>query len=358
MTKLILFILCLPLSLVAQNSFSVKGNIKGLKDSTLVYLVRTVDGATIAQDYAYHGEFSLGGKLEVADIYQLTFSGTKEVVEIFMSNENILLNGDAAHIPSSIVTGSSLNIDFVNYNRQFNPLREKITNVVEKINAQKDLKKRDSLIKLFIQYKLAVIQQVDRFIKEKPGSPVSAFVLYAVNPLYEQPNELEQKYSQLLPAAKNGVYAQLIEQTIKSKTVGEVGVPALDFVQNDTSNHPISLASFKGKFVLVDFWASWCGPCRKENPNVVEAYNLYKNKGFTVLGVSLDQYRANWIKAIHDDQLTWTQVSDLQYWNNAVAQLYHIQSIPSNLLINPEGKIIGKNLRGEDLMQKLKEVLP
>ena len=119
----------------------------------------------------------------------------------------------------------------------------------------------------------------------------------------------------------------------------------------------VSLSSFKGKYVLVDFWASWCRPCRAENPNVVNAYNQYKNKNFTVLGVSLDQAKPNWLQAIQADNLTWTHVSDLQFWNNAVAQLYHIQSIPANMLIDPTGKIIARDLRGEDLNRKLSELL-
>jgi peroxiredoxin len=109
--------------------------------------------------------------------------------------------------------------------------------------------------------------------------------------------------------------------------------------------------------VLVDFWASWCRPCRAENPNVVKVYNKFKNKNFTVLGVSLDQEKAAWVKAIEKDKLTWTHVSDLQQWNNAVAQLYRVQSIPQNFLIDPNGNIVAKDLRGEDLEKKLCELL-
>ena len=139
-----------------------------------------------------------------------------------------------------------------------------------------------------------------------------------------------------------------------------IGRPAIEFSQKDTSGNLISLSSFRGKYLLLDFWASWCGPCRAENPNVVNMYNQYEGKCFTVLGVSLDQPngREKWIKAIHDDKLTWTHVSDLQFWNNAVAVQYGIQAIPQNLLIDPQGKIIGKNLRGEDLQKKLAEIFP
>ncbi len=197
------------------------------------------------------------------------------------------------------------------------------------------------------------------YVKKNPNSPLALYALQNLAGYDIDPAKIEPLFNSLPAATRNLPSGKAMQEKLAIAKKTGVGQMAMDFTQNDTSGNPVALSSMKGKYLLVDFWASWCGPCRAENPNVVKAFDQYKDKGFYILSVSLDRPGAKekWLKAIHDDGLHWSHVSDLQFWDNAVAKLYGIQAIPQNLLLDPSGKIIAKNLRGEDLTKKLSEVL-
>jgi peroxiredoxin len=196
------------------------------------------------------------------------------------------------------------------------------------------------------------------YVKKNPLSPV-AFYAFKNWAGYEiDAAKVEPVFKTLPAAVRSTASGREMEEKIAIARKTGVGQIAMDFTQNDTLGKPVTLSSFRGKYVLLDFWASWCGPCRAESPSLVSTFNQYKQKGFQVLSVSLDRPGAKdkWLQAIHDDGLAWSHVSDLQFWNNAVAGQYGIQAIPQNLLIDPTGKIVAKNLHGPALEKKLAAV--
>jgi len=195
------------------------------------------------------------------------------------------------------------------------------------------------------------------FAKKHKGSVLSAYLglVYLGQPGGE--TAMKNLYDSLAPGVQKTFFGKKMNEMVSASAATSVGSVAPEFIMNDVNDKPVSLSSFKGQVVLIDFWASWCAPCREENPNVVKAYETYKAKGFTILGVSLDQEKAAWLEAITKDKLAWTQVSDLKYWDNAAAKLYKVQSIPANFLLDKEGRIIGRDLRGPALEAKLAEVL-
>ncbi|MEN9599541.1 MAG: hypothetical protein RL596_1860 [Bacteroidota bacterium] len=353
----ILFSLLIGGPIIAQQGFVIKGNLKNIKSGTLVFLMNGSDGKTVTTDTVRNGVFELKGKAAEPDIFQVGFVGSKEAIDLFMDNNVVTIEGDFNNLSNIAIKGSAVEQDYIDFKNSFNPLRDTLNKLVNLINPEKIPTRRDSLIRVFEFTKASVVNNATTFTLAKKSSPVSPFVLFVISPLLNGLEDVEARYNALSPDAKRGAFARILEKGIADAKIGTVGTMAVNFVQKDTLGKPISLASFKGKYVLVDFWASWCGPCRQENPNLVAAFKKYKTKNFTVLGVSFDENKADWLQAIRKDKLTWTQVSELKYFDNEAAKLYRINSIPANFLLDPTGKIIARNLRGQELDQTLANIL-
>lgn len=274
---------------------------------------------------------------------------------------NITGNGPLFRDAKFSGTASLNDLNAHNNYIQSNPVMKRAPELYQK-NAQY-YQQNDTVGLHDVQVQLQIVDSVrnqlqKQWVKKHPASSISAYILSYLK-YYIGLDSVEVLYNHLSASAKNNFPAKNLLHSITVNRLTGIGKPALNFAQPDTSGNSVSLKNFRNKFILLDFWASWCGPCRQENPNVVAAFNKYKNKNFTVLSVSLDQPdgKERWLNAIHKDGLTWTHVSDLKFWDNAVAKQYDIESIPFNLLIDPNGIIIAKDLRGDDLNNKLAEVL-
>jgi len=300
--------------------------------------------------------FTLKGSVAEPSLYYIVLSN-EQPQYLYLENKPITITGSKTDIKNIKVEGSSSHTDFVEFNKTFNPLIAELNGFAALIQREADEKKKEDLFKKYDSVTKKVDAEVGNFVASKKSSFVSAFLLSVSAQVLADPIVLEQRFNMLSEEVRKSEIGKGLANSIAYFKVGAVGTDALDFTQNDVQGKPVKLSAFKGKYVLLDFWASWCKPCRLENPNVVKVYNKFKNKNFTVLGVSLDQSKDAWVKAIETDKLAWNHVSDLQQWNNAVAQMYHIQSIPGNFLIDPNGKIVARDLRGEDLEKKLCELI-
>lgn len=377
MKKVFLLLLLGPsLTVCAQKSwqYKIKGNVGTGHDSSKVVMQFPEDGKLV-EDSAMiqNGMFELkGNRSEPIKVFLALTSKSKdankraavEVINLYLEPGVITVTSVNNSFRAAEIKGGPVNKDYTVLSHLIKPQTDQLRQLMKDYAALSDADKKDPAIKATRDSTLGKIrtaknEQLKDYIIKNPRSLVSldALIEYAGGAL--DYSTIHPMFEALSANVRKGKAAKTFAGRLEIARKTGIGQIAPDFAQADTSGTMIRLSSFRGKYVLLDFWASWCVPCRAENPHVVKAFQQYKDKGFTVLGVSLDKpdARDRWLKAIADDQLTWTQVSDLKFWNNEAAKLYGIQAIPQNYLIGPDGKVVAQNLRGDALHQQLKALL-
>jgi len=306
-----------------------------------------------------HGFFKFSGKADIPELCTIDFDGHSKT--FFLENGKISMLIKKDSLRYALISGTKTQDEYNYFTNQFSKSvtdqLAKVDTAYDAANQKKNQRATDSLYKRYEALDLELKQLVVDFTKSHTASVVSAFEIYSNFSYNPRLGQIDSFYHLLDSPARISYFGKQILISIEKVKLTAIGRPAPEFTCNDTNGNPVTLSSFRGTYTLIDFWASWCGPCRLENPNIVKAYNQFKKKGFNIFGVSLDETKQEWLKAIKKDRLNWTQVADLKGWKSGPALLYGVKGIPMNYLLDKKGIIVARGLRGGELESKLTEML-
>jgi peroxiredoxin len=364
MTKKFLFlglIACSIISCSKPDRFVIKGEIKG-KESGTIKLMKYTDGRWIAEDSAAisKGVFELKGKTDLPELRIVALEPREMVAQFFAENGSMTLQAWSDSLNKTVVKGSKSNETFKLYQQELTNLTKEAQGMQQRYMTAQSRGDQDGMKKAQIDYE-AMNENLNvytkNFIREHKNSTVSPLIAMMQFGQTISAGEIDTLVAFFDPSIKSSIYIGELKKIAEKMRATEVGTLAPDFTLPTPEGTPFTLSSTRGKYVMIDFWAAWCQPCRRENPNVVALYGKYKDKGFDIVGVSLDRTKEDWVKAIADDQLTWHQVSELKFWQSDIVKKYGVSAIPCTFLLDKEGKIIAKNLRGDELARKLEELM-
>lgn len=341
--------------------YKLSGKIEG-QESGKIYLNSFEDKKFVKLDSAdiVNGTFEIEGHVENADVYYLSVADKKGIISILLENVPISIEADVAALHEAKITGSASQDLFKEATTKVNELKSKEAPIIaayQKAMAEKNQGEADAARKAYEDLGTERNTFIKNFAKENGNSVASALIVagYLLKDL--DVVELEEIFMGFSEDVKASTRGKAIKEKIDLEKSVAIGQPAPDFTLNTPEGTPLSLSSLKGKVVLIDFWASWCGPCRRENPHMVELYKELSPKGVEFLGVSLDKDKASWLKAIEDDGLVWKHVSDLKFWNSEAAKIYGVKGIPATYLIDQNGIIVAKKVFGANLKAEIEKLL-
>ncbi len=328
-----------------------------------IYISRRQNGAFVDLDSARTEVFPvvIKGKLDVPEMLYLRITGSKSLVPVFCENSVFKVFADFDKPETVKVEGSSVHAQYDSYANGLIPISNAKQSIYDEFRTAQKANDEEKMVTLDKKYEELEKREAEysrEFVMQNKSSFVSPYIIRREMYYTLNLDELKNLVGSLDPVLSNSVYTIDLNEKIAVLEKVEVGQKFTDIILPGVDDQVVKLSDFTGEnVILVDFWASWCGPCRQENPNVVKIYQEYKSKGFDIVGVSFDTNKKAWMDAIQKDKLAWRQMSDLKGWNSKAAELYAIASIPNNILIDRDGTIIAKNLVGDDLKAKLSELL-